>query len=94
MYNYYSTVSRFFQVNESIIAVIIDNLNDCRYKHKKALPKWEGVCLICKDYRVSGHGSSVVYDILVNRRSPISRSVGTGSSNCKRSWLPSPGPPK
>ena len=47
VYNYYSTVSRFFQVNNSIIAVIIDNLENCRYKHnKKALPSWEGVCLI------------------------------------------------
>nr|DAK11462.1 MAG TPA: hypothetical protein [Caudoviricetes sp.] len=26
VYNYYSTVGRFFQVNDSIIAVIIDNL--------------------------------------------------------------------
>nr|DAE98653.1 MAG TPA: hypothetical protein [Caudoviricetes sp.] len=35
MYNYYSTVSRFFQVNNSIIAVIIDNLRNCRYNRQK-----------------------------------------------------------
>lgn len=91
VYNYYSTVGRFFQVNNSIIAVVIDIFKNCRYKHKKALP-FLGGCV--SYYIVSGHGSSVVYDILVNRKSPMSRSVGTGSSNCKRSWLPSPGPPK
>nr|DAX69559.1 MAG TPA: hypothetical protein [Caudoviricetes sp.] len=32
----------FFQVNNSIIAVIIDIFKNCRYKHKKALPNWEG----------------------------------------------------
>ena len=37
VYNYYSTVSRFFQVNNSIIAVIIDIFKNCRYKHKKPL---------------------------------------------------------
>lgn len=51
VYNYYSTVSRFFQVNNSVIAVIIDNPRNCRYKHKfqankKALPNWEGKYII------------------------------------------------
>lgn len=36
VYNYYSTVGRFFQVNNSIIAVIIDNLESFRYNRKKA----------------------------------------------------------
>nr|DAR85255.1 MAG TPA: hypothetical protein [Caudoviricetes sp.] len=59
--------------------------------NKKSPPRFGRVK---SSYKVSGHGSSVIYDISVNRKSPISRSVGTGSSNCKRSWLPSPGPPR
>lgn len=34
VYNYYSTVSRFFQVNNSIIAVVIDIFKNCRYNRK------------------------------------------------------------
>lgn len=60
-------------------------------ENKKSPPELGG-CV--SYYRVSGHGSSVTYTTLEKRISPISLSVGTGSSNCKRNWFPSPDPPR
>ena len=34
VYNYYSIIGRFFKANNNIIAVIIDNLENCRYNRK------------------------------------------------------------
>lgn len=68
--------------NFIMIAVTTDKIeNVCFNGNKKSPSKNGGVKL---SYKVSGHGSSVVYVMLVNLISVISRSVGTGSSNCKR----------
>ena len=79
----------YLRLYQTISKMSVINTN---FRANKKKPSQNG--RVVSYYRVSGHGSSVVYDILVNRKSPISLSVGTGSSNCKRSWLPSPGPPK